>query len=93
MPAEPTEVILHQGNATPGEGIPQAEDPSSPRIGLTAQQPPSRMHSLTSTTMALSLLYTITSAFTQLSSQNNALIRPLPHSRVYHGSLLPHDSV
>ena len=29
----------------------------------------------------------------QLSSQNNALIRPLPHSRVYHGPLLPQDSV
>ena len=29
----------------------------------------------------------------QVSSQNNALIRPLPRSKVYHGSLLPQDSV
>ena len=94
MSTELTEVILHQGNPTPGEGFPQAEDPSSPRIRLTGQQPPPRIHSLTNATMASSLLYTITSTFTptvfpeQCFDQTPTSFKSLPWPPVATGQCL-----
>lgn len=93
MSAELTEVIQHQGNPTPDEGFPQAEDPRGPRIRLTGQQPPPRIHSLTNTTIAFSLLYTITSAFTPTVFPEQCFDHTPTSSKSLHDSLLPQDRV